>query len=827
MVSITWCASPILPTAAKVPPKKLDYLPMSTDWKADQSRRVHRSVLSYLTLKENYYIATPLGKLSPSQLWSEKRRQADHYNTILQTINYHQDCLPFSLWGLLPEEGDCMAISSSPEVLISPLCFSSCVSYCDVSLDIKPNWSHLIICKPPMTITPTFDPETLLLLSRKSTWKCNEIPENHWQDIDIRTPSSSSLIAVVPFSPDSLIDEMVVENELQDRFQLIWHETSRRYRKSIGLKLTTVIDYFLGSNIATLARSQSSRDLPKQIYANYGSSESLDDSLQLLYSHGFSLIPNDIDAELDVLHCMGEDMDDWAQAEVPLRKFPLFVNSILNSFNMKLGFYKTIESGMLPLDCGHNAGYIIDNLRGKKILRRIPIAKQKPKSSFKLLVKEMLQDLLIFTFGPEYPTFRSCLMYDRNSKSLPISSSVAIAHRWLPHTTTSIGEDVEVACLATPFVKPIQPGALNCEATSCAEIIVDNSEHNIEEPKVDAHESETQPGYQQDSLSDSSIEEETPSDSPKTEEKSQLSSSPSVRRDGFEPEAIGSVVVQDREMAPSLEHMVDGYLMHFVASGEPIIAHTDEEDSKVLESNYGISSQPESANRFVCSGLPILMSEQFLDQWPEVFSTLTADYNIRCIDCPITVDFIVDGTTCLFVMGSEKFSLRMRTLTDSVIAFNSVLIVICCDDYGFHRSKLELCRNLVRFPVPTTVRFCSWDSGAIATCIASCFDQSCRSALYAGMQSWDKERLKNRPYLNAIQESEVISAHCSLLQFFPFMNYFIAAQLLHRWSLNELLQQSEESLMAWLSRWNSKHSELITMVKRFRAIIQAHYGLKG
>lgn len=292
-------------------------------------------------------------------------------------------------------------------------------------------------------------------------------------------------------------------------------------------------------------------------------------------------------------------------------------------------------------------------------------------------------------------------------------------------------------------------------------------------------------------------------------------------------------------MDNDLESAVDGYLqLH--AAGIPFAQSSSSTslptEDKQQRSGFdtvvcaAIKAPAASKRKLLCSDLTVLVSELFMETYPAVITALAADHQTQCIDCPLigNVDFIVDATTCVFVVFEGQHAMKMKSLTDSVLKYNAIWIIFCSFDSSsastVHRQQVEICRDRVRVPVKVGVRFCDAEVTALSDCIAHCIHQSSRATLVRS--SWDIPRFKQRPYLQAIQQADkTVARQCFMLQRLPSINFFLAAQLLACWPFRQLMHQKEQDIINRLARWNPQETALTVNIRRMMAVLKVHSGL--
>lgn len=239
-----------------------------------------------------------------------------------------------------------------------------------------------------------------------------------------------------------------------------------------------------------------------------------------------------------------------------------------------------------------------------------------------------------------------------------------------------------------------------------------------------------------------------------------------------------------------------------------------------------VEQKPFNATAELCCDLCVLVNEQFLEAAPNMFALLSSRFGLKLVDCALEneVSLIVDANSAIFVVSpSDDLRLKLRQIADAVLKFCNIWVLVCVEDITFSPISAEFYRNFVRFPATVSCRLCLWEYESLAEEIACSVHQTCCSALKRS--SWDGERLRLRPYLSLIQSSPLFAAHCSILQLFPTINYFVAAQLLSCQTLQEVWSCDLETIEEHLSQLNPRPELSIVAFERFFALTRIHVGL--
>lgn len=244
--------------------------------------------------------------------------------------------------------------------------------------------------------------------------------------------------------------------------------------------------------------------------------------------------------------------------------------------------------------------------------------------------------------------------------------------------------------------------------------------------------------------------------------------------------------------------------------------------------------------------LVLLTSEAFLERYCR--SVDPDAHGIELLDAPLQepLGLIIDASTaiCLLEDGQlvSKPDLKnfVKALSEVTFKFSQIFVVVMLATHdaelapptsAVNSAMLTLCQTTSRFPAAVCIRQCSHSGDNLTQLIAQLCAQTRRDALrsesaHSHHTTSAEAKYSHRPFLaHLLQADARYLAHCEFLQFFPTVNYYVAALLLFHHPLRELTGQRTRSLWDLLGTHYLLPDQLKECIKSFVALLEVHAGL--
>lgn len=236
--------------------------------------------------------------------------------------------------------------------------------------------------------------------------------------------------------------------------------------------------------------------------------------------------------------------------------------------------------------------------------------------------------------------------------------------------------------------------------------------------------------------------------------------------------------------------------------------------------------------------LTVLACEAFLNDYCR--SVDLSAHGIEILDAPLQepVSLILDATSAVCLVEPSRLTSKadlkclVKALTEVAFKFSRIFLVVVLPPLpdpavrtAVNSALLTVCQATSRCPATVSIRQCV-PSGSNLTVLIS---QLCAQARRDTMRAHPaviEAKYAHRPFLIHLQQVDArFLAHCEFLQFFPTVNYYLAALLLYHYSVRELTGQRTRSLWDLLSTNYILTDELKDWLKSFVALQEVHAGL--
>ncbi|RYH31396.1 hypothetical protein EON65_02710 [archaeon] len=269
-------------------------------------------------------------------------------------------------------------------------------------------------------------------------------------------------------------------------------------------------------------------------------------------------------------------------------------------------------------------------------------------------------------------------------------------------------------------------------------------------------------------------------------------------------------------------------------SVEPVLlSSTYQEQSR----DHVVSPQvikPQHKRMSICEGVSILLAEDLLEIMPNLCGHLQENYGIRCIDAPILyADIMLNASTGLVIFDPnslvdfQAYQARLHYMAQLVLRCTCIYVIFAHDrslsPSDLDRKYLELCRSTMRFPQTVVIRTCEYEIQSLSSCIAYALQHTLVASLR--VPTWTKERLGSRPFLDSLIQGDNTPS-CMMLQLFPTINFYLAAQLVAACPVQSLCMMKDAGFVRdYFVKWNAQHDDLSKHVQDLLKLLHVHIGL--
>jgi hypothetical protein len=227
-------------------------------------------------------------------------------------------------------------------------------------------------------------------------------------------------------------------------------------------------------------------------------------------------------------------------------------------------------------------------------------------------------------------------------------------------------------------------------------------------------------------------------------------------------------------------------------------------ESKLSQLYHG-SIENEITSNYVLRGLQIIISEDEVENSPDLVAELSKEYGIGCMDACLEepISIIVDVKTSISFLPFEllfdrtKLKSYVRTLTKQAFKYETIwiLVIMPMGTINMHINSintalLTFCSAISKFPMKLVLRQVKLLH--LPKMIFNICQSSSNEATLASNCCLIEKYIR-RPFLADLNKP-LFASQCFFLTKFPTINYMTAAFLLHSFELRELVSLRTNNL---------------------------------